>query len=244
MQLSGNTILITGATSGIGHALATRFADLGNTVIATGRNEAQLVQLAAHSLLIQPFACDLAQPAERDKLVAYLRTNYPRLNVLVNNAGIQYNYDFANGGDLSDKIADEITLNLTVPALLVAQLLPLLLTQPTAAIVNVSSGLGLVPKRSAPVYCGTKAGLHLFTKALGYQLANSPVRVMEVIPPLVDTPMTAGRGKGKISPQQLVDEFMAGFARNQKEINIGKVKLLRLVQRISPRLADQLLRNS
>ena len=120
----------------------------------------------------------------------------------------------------------------------------LLLRQPESAIVNVSSGLGLVPKQSAPVYCATKAGLHIFSKALGYQLAHTGVRVMEVIPPLVDTPMTAGRGRNKLSPEQLVDEFLRGFARNQREINIGKVGLLRLIQRISPALADRILKNS
>jgi short-subunit dehydrogenase involved in D-alanine esterification of teichoic acids len=115
--------------------------------------------------------------------------------------------------------------------------------QPEAAVVNVSSGLALVPKKSAPVYCGTKAGLHLFTKALRYQLEGSPVKVFEIIPPVVDTPMTAGRGRGKISPKQLVEEFMRAFAKNQFEVNIGKVKLLRLINRLLPSLADRIMKN-
>ena len=177
------------------------------------------------------------------QLVITVEQRFPTLNVLINNAGIQYNYDFAEASGQMSRISHEINVNLTAPVQLTALLLPHLLTRPEAAVVNVSSGLGLVPKRSAPVYCATKAGLHLFSKALGYQLAGTSVRVMEVIPPLVDTPMTAGRGRGKISPEQLVDEFLRGFARNQPEINIGKVGLLRLIQRLSPALADRILRN-
>ncbi len=242
MNISHNTILITGATSGIGYEMAMRFAQLGNTVIAVGRNTERLAQLKAASANIHPFAADLSKAAALHDIAGFVAQNFPKLNVLINNAGIQYNYNIAEiGGELA-KIDHEISLNLTHPLQLIALLLPNLLQQPEAAIVNVSSGLGLVPKQAAPVYCGTKAGLHLFTKALGYQLENTNVRVMEVIPPLVDTPMTEGRGRGKISPQQLVDEFLVGFKNNRKEMNIGKVKILRLLQRLTPRIADGLLK--
>ena len=250
MNISGNTVLLTGATSGIGRALALRLAALGNTVVAVGRDEARLAELAALAALhpgpVHPVACDLTAADAPAHLAERVARQFPHLNVLINNAGVQHNYRLGEdaGGDEAARVAHEIHLNLTVPVQLVSLLLPGLRRQPAAAIVNVSSGLGLVPKQSAPVYCATKAGLHLFTKALGYQLAGSAVRVLELIPPLVDTPMTAGRGTGKISPDQLVDEFLRGFARDRPEINIGKVKLLRLVQRLSPALADRLLRDS
>jgi uncharacterized oxidoreductase len=241
MNLRGNKVLITGATSGIGRAMALRLLALDNQVIAVGRNAAQLAKLQGQHPQLVTYRCDLALPPERQKLAAFMEQHHPDLNVLVNNAGVQYNYELTET-DLP-RIAEEIEINLTAPLQLVALLLPQLRQQPAAAIVNVSSGLGLVPKRSAPVYCATKAGLHLFSKALGYQLAATQVRVMEVIPPLVDTPMTAGRGTGKISPDQLVDEFLQGFAQNRREINIGKVGLLRLLQRLAPSLADRLLRD-
>jgi short-subunit dehydrogenase involved in D-alanine esterification of teichoic acids len=171
-----------------------------------------------------------------------VKHQHPDLNVLINNAAIQYNYNFLEEGDIADRVEYEIHLNLTVPVKLCALLLPVLRLQPEAAVVNVSSGLALVPKKSAPVYCGTKAGLHLFTKALRYQLEGSPVKVFEIIPPVVDTPMTAGRGRGKISPEQLVEEFMRAFAKNQFEVNIGKVKLLRLINRLLPSLADRIMK--
>jgi short-subunit dehydrogenase involved in D-alanine esterification of teichoic acids len=202
-----------------------------------------LNRLRDESPLIHPVVADLADSQALDALVVKIEQQYPALNVLINNAGIQYNYPFAESSQHLHRIEHEINVNLTAPLRLTALLLPLLLSQPQAAIVNVSSGLGLVPKQSAPVYCATKAGLHIFSKALGYQLATTSVRVMEVIPPLVDTPMTEGRGRNKITPDQLIDEFLRGFAQNRREINIGKVRLLRFIQRLSPALADRILRN-
>ena len=93
----------------------------------------------------------------------------------------------------------------------------------------------------APVYCGTKAGIHIFAKALRYQLVK--VKVFEIIPPLVDTNMTKGRGNGKIIAEQLVDEFIKSFEKNNYEINIGKVKLLKFINRIFPSLAEKIMKN-
>jgi short-subunit dehydrogenase involved in D-alanine esterification of teichoic acids len=93
------------------------------------------------------------------------------------------------------------------------------------------------------MYCAAKAAIHNGTKALRYQLENTSVNVFEIIPSLVATPMTEGRGKGKITPQQLVDEFMRGFAKDRFEISIGKTKLLRLIQRIAPTFADGIMKN-
>src|SRR5690606_16065429 len=125
----------------------------------------------------------------------------------------------------------EININLTAPIKLTASLLPVLQVNSNSAIVNVSSGLAIVPKTKSAVYCGTKAAIHIFSKSLRYQLEN--VKVFEIIPPLVDTEMTKGRGNGKITPQRLVDEFIKAFKSNRYEVNIHKVKLLRIVNRIS-----------
>jgi short-subunit dehydrogenase involved in D-alanine esterification of teichoic acids len=243
MNASGNKVLITGATSGIGLVLAERFLAGGNAVIGVGRRTETLDPLREKYPNLFAFPCDLGSANGLDDLVLHVKHQHPDLNVLINNAAIQYNYNFLEEGDIADRVEYEIHLNLTVPVKLCALLLPVLRLQPEAAVVNVSSGLALVPKKSAPVYCGTKAGLHLFTKALRYQLEGSPVKVFEIIPPVVDTPMTAGRGRGKISPKQLVEEFMRAFAKNQFEVNIGKVKLLRLINRLLPSLADRIMKN-
>ncbi len=243
MKSSGNKILITGATSGIGLVLTERFLEMGNAVVGVGRRTETLNPLREKYPDLFPFACDLGSAHGPDELVLHVKQQHPDLNVLINNAAIQYNYHFLEAADIPARAAYEINLNLTVPVQLCALLLPVLRGQQQAAVVNVSSGLALVPKKSAPVYCGTKAGLHLFTKALRYQLEGSPVKVFEIIPPVVDTPMTAGRGSNKLSPAQLVDEFVRAFANDRFEVNIGKVKLLRLISRLSPALADRILKN-
>lgn len=141
-------------------------------------------------------------------------------------------------------LAQEIDLNFAGPIRLTLALMPSLLAQPSAMIVNVTSGLALAPKQSAPVYCAAKAGLRSFTKALRYQAqARAPqLRIVEALPPLVDTGMTKGRGRGKISAAACAKEIVAGVTAGQEEIFVGKAKLLRTILGVSPGLADRLMR--
>ena len=120
--------------------------------------------------------------------------------------------------------------------------LPGLLTRPAAAVVNVSSGLALVPKQTASVYCASKAGLHSFSKTLRWQLEGTSVRVFDVLPSVVDTAMTAGRGRAKISPERLAEEFWKGFSNDRFEMRIGLVKLFAQLHRIAPSLVERLIR--
>ncbi len=240
MRLNKNKILITGATAGIGKALTETFFKLDNIVIAVGRNEEALGNLAKLDKRIIPFKCDISKREELDRLTLFVENEHQDLNILINNAGVQYNYDFTEEPQLLSKIEYEVNVNLMGPIKLIALLLPTLQNNANAAIVNVSSGLALVPKMDAPIYCSTKAGIHIFSKSLRYQLDK--IKVFEIIPALVDTAMVAGRGKGKISPQKLVDEFISAFKKDKYEINIGKVKLLRIINRISPALADRLMK--
>jgi len=246
MDATGNTALITGGASGIGLAIAAAFAKHGNKVIAVGRNADKLAEAKARLPGLDTLVCDLRDEQQLERLAIALRENYPALNVLVNNAGVQYNYAFlvARVDEVGDTIAEEIRLNLTAPIQLTARLLPHLAAQRQAAIVNVTSGVGIVPKQSAPVYCATKAGLRLYTAALRHQLAATNVRVFELIPPLVDTAMTEGRGSGKMSPKEVADRFWAAFARDRLEVPVGKIRLLKLLHRAAPRFAENLLKNS
>jgi short-subunit dehydrogenase involved in D-alanine esterification of teichoic acids len=243
MKATGHKVLITGATSGIGLALAEKFTALGNTVIATGRSKEKLALLAQKIPQLITFCCDLASREGIDELIIFIEREHQDLNILVNNAGIQYNYDFLSSSQITYKIDHEIKTNLIAPLQLCALLIPLLQLKPEAAIINISSGLAIAPKKTAPVYCGTKAGIHIFSQALRFQLENSAIKVFEIIPPLVDTPMTAGRGKNKISPQALVEEFWPYFLNNTYEIYIGKARLLNLIYRLSPALALKIMKN-
>lgn len=238
MPSKGNTVLITGGSSGIGLALARKFLQAQNTVIITGRNSQKLADVKQMFPDVITEVADLNDFNALQKLV----NRYPNVNILINNAGIQYNYDFVNPEIATELIETELQTNLIAPLQLIKLMLPHLITKPKAAIVNVSSGLGLVPKQTAPVYCASKAGLHIATKALRWQLETTPIKVFEIIAPLVDTPMTQGRGKGKISPEALVDEFWNDFTRDRYEIKIGKTKLLFFLQRWFPQVAEKILR--
>jgi short-subunit dehydrogenase involved in D-alanine esterification of teichoic acids len=166
---------------------------------------------------------------------------FPEVSTLVNNAGIQVNKPLAQA--TAEEIEYELNINFLAPVLLARGYLPHLMSKPSAAIINVTSGLALVPKEVAAIYCASKAALHSFSKALRWQLDKSSVRVFEVMPPLVETAMTAGRGKGKISAEQLAEEFWRGFVADRYEMQIGKTKLLSAINRLAPSVADKIMRH-
>ncbi len=243
MKLTDNTILITGGSSGIGLALLKTFYELGNKVIIVARNCEKLNEVKKQFPGIDIFECDLTKQSDLDELVVCIEQNYQNLNMLFNNAAIQYNYDFLTEQNIVNKVDYEVSANLTSTIKLCGLLLPTLLKNENAAIINISSGLAISPKKTAPVYCATKAAIHNFTKAYRYQLEDTNIKVFEIIPPLVATPMTEGRGKNKLTPEKLVVEFLNNFKKNKYESYIGKSKLLKFISRISPKLADRILKN-
>ncbi|HMP93311.1 MAG TPA: SDR family NAD(P)-dependent oxidoreductase [Phnomibacter sp.] len=243
MQTNNNVILITGGTSGIGLELVRQFYSLGNKLIVISGNQDKLHQLKIRFPDISTFTCDLGNSLAVRNTIDQCYITFRDINILINNAGIQNNYNWIDEKEGYKKIENEIQINFSSPMQLIYGLLPLLTSKTNSAIVNVSSGLAFAPKKSAPIYCATKAAVHNATKALRYQLETTTVKVFEIIPPLVDTKMTEGRGKGKITAKQVVDEFIEDFKNDTFESNIGKTKLLRLIQRISPKLADGILKN-
>lgn len=243
MKLSGNTVLITGGGSGIGLALAKALVRHGsNTVIVCGRNTKKLEAVHAQNPVIFTFPCDLANDQDQQGLAETIAQKYPNLNILINNAGIQHNYRFPDGRSHLDVIEEEVNINFLAHVKLTDRLLPFLMRQSHAAIVNVTSALAVVPKQSAPIYCATKAAMHGFTKALRYQLESTPVRVFEIIPALVDTEMTQGRGNGKITPEALASEALRGIQSDRYEIRIGKTKLLFALHRLVPSIAERIIK--
>lgn len=242
MKVQNNVVLITGGTSGIGLALMKRFVSEGNKVIITGRNLAKLNELKASYQNLDIFCGDLSEVNVIDDLVNFIQTKYPNLNILINNAGVQFNYHFVSEKEVEQKIKYEIATNLTAPVLLNTKLIAVLKKNSESSIVNVSSGLFLAPKESASVYCATKSALHIYTKTLRYQIESEGIMVFEIIPALIDTPMTEGRGKNKMSAEELVNEFFENFRNNHFEIYIGKTKLLKFLSRFLPNIADHMMR--
>lgn len=243
MKLSDNTILVTGGGSGIGLALAMAFARRGgNTVIVCGRSEQRLHIVRAENPAIDTLRCDIANDRDQQHLVETIRMSYPNLNVVINNAGIQHNYNFTDKADHTGLIEEEININFLAHAKLTDRLLPILMQQQNAAIVNVTSALAVVPKQSAPIYCAAKAAMRSFTMALRYQLEHTSVKVFEVVPALVDTEMTKGRGKGKITPEALAAEALRGVESDKYEIRIEKTKILFALHRLLPSVAARIIR--
>lgn len=159
MKINGNTVLITGGATGIGFALAQDLVQAGNEVIICGRRENKLAEAKGKLPLIHTRVCDVSKDKDRRELFAWARANFPNLNILVNNAGIQRMIDLTKGIEaLAGE--DEIEINLKACVHLSALFIPFFMEKKEAAIVNVSSGLGFVPLAIMPVYCATKAALH------------------------------------------------------------------------------------
>lgn len=192
MHLTGNTILVTGATSGIGLELAKAFRNLGNTVIIAGRRQALLDSITAEHPDIEGYALDVTDPAAISAVTAQVRQSHPELNVLINNAGIMQAEDLTDPG--YDPAAAEaiISTNLTAPIRLTAALLPHLRAQPRSAVLNVTSGLAFVPLAITPTYNATKAALHSWTQSLRIQLRDTTTEVIEIAPPAVQTDLMPG----------------------------------------------------
>lgn len=243
MKIHDNTVLVTGGASGIGLALAKALAIRGNVVVVCGRNALKLEAVHQENPTINTFHCDIANDQAQQRLLEHIAQKYPKLNVLINNAGIQHTIDFADTKNHTGLIEEEVNINFLAQVKLTDRFLPILIHHPSAAIVNITSALALVPKQSAPVYCATKAAMHNFTKALRYQLENTSVKVFEIMPALVDTEMTKGRGKNKITPEALAIEALQGMESNKYEIRIEKTKILFLLNRLLPSVAERIIRN-
>jgi len=194
MQITANTILITGGSSGIGRALAEAFHKLGNQVIVVARREALLESLVERNPGMKSLALDVRDPEKLKAFALEIARTFPSLNVLINNAGIMRLENLNKVSiDLTDAQAI-IETNLLTPIHLTAALLPLLKKQPRSTIINVSSGLAFLPLAMTPTYCATKAALHSYTQSLRYQLKDSSVEVLELIPPYVATELMGPRG--------------------------------------------------
>lgn len=207
MKISGNTILVTGGGSGIGRAFAERFHAAGNRVIIAGRRHDALAETTAAYPGMEAITLDVGDPEAIKDAAERLPRSHPDLNILFNNAGIMRQEHLDAGTiDLADAEAT-ITTNLLGPIRLTGALLPLLRCQPDAAIINVSSALAFVPLASAPTYCATKAAIRSFTESMRFQLRQTGVQVIELIPPAVATALLPGAEPGPYI--MALDDFIA-----------------------------------
>jgi uncharacterized oxidoreductase len=192
MQLTGNTVLVTGGGTGIGRGLAEAFHRLGNNVIIAGRRLEPLKAVVEANPGIQYLSLDQGDPTGIKRFATGLTDNHPELNVLINNAGIQRVENITAGGPGTAE--QTIAINLLGPIRLTAALLQSLLGRPHAAILNVTSALAFMPSALTPTYCASKAAMHTYTQSLRFQLRETAVQVIEIIPPQVQTALQGERG--------------------------------------------------
>ena len=236
MPLSSPTkILLTGGTSGIGAAMRDMLLAEGHAVIVMARTASRLgAQDRLHC-----YDCDLSLTADVTETIGLIAREHADIGVLINNAALQYDTPLTDPAFEPARMIDEVAINLTAPALIVHHLIQ---HAKLTAIVNISSGLAFFPKQKSALYCATKAALHSFSISLRYQLEAQAIQVSEAILPMVATPMTQGRGSGKISAQAAARAIIDGVKNGQAEIFVGKAKLIPVLARLAPSVARKILR--
>ncbi|MNX48199.1 Serine 3-dehydrogenase [compost metagenome] len=227
MQMTGNTIFITGGTSGIGRALAQQFHSLGNKVIIAGRRQALLDEVAAAHPGIEGVALDISDAADIDRVAAQLIRDYPTLNVLINNAGIMPFDD--PSGRIDDAVSRQILdTNLLGPIRLTSALIEHLKAQPRATIIHNTSVLAYVPIATNAVYSASKAALHSYALSQRFMLKGTGVSVQEIAPPWVDTDLIKKSGDPRAMPlDAFIAETMKGLATDAPEVFVEAIRALR-----------------
>ncbi len=232
MKISGNTILITGGGSGIGRALAEAFHKAGNRVIISGRRKAVLDEVTAANPAMASMVMDATDAAGIRAFAEAVVKAHPTLNAVINNAGIMRPEDIAAAPDYLDTAEETIATNLLAPIRLTAALLPHFLKQPAATVLTVSSGLAFVPMVLTPTYSATKSAIHAYSVALREQLEETPVEVIEIVPPYVQTTLM-GEGQAKDERAMPLDAFIAEVMDilenrpDEKEVVVERCKPLR-----------------
>ncbi len=217
MDLTTKTVLVTGGATGIGMALAERFLRAGSKVIVCGRRAEKLAELKERLPAIHTLVGDVSTAEQRVALFNAVSEQHPDVNILVNNAGVQRRFKVTEAEDWNET-RSEIAINFDAPIHLSILFIPLLLknAEKGPRIMNVSSGLAFVPIAQAPVYCATKAAIHSFTLSLRKQLSDTPIRVIEIIPPAVQTDLGGAGGHAFGAP---LDEYAdATFAHIQEGV--------------------------
>ena len=235
MNLKGRTILITGGSSGIGLAFALKFLELGNQVIVTGRRQAMLDQVKAKYPKLHTIQSDVANPVQIAALAARVKADFPKLDVLMNNAGIMIHRNLtAPAADLAELTA-EMNINVAGVIGMTSAFIDIL-TANRGTLINVSSGLAFVPLPSAPIYSASKAAIHSYTQSLRFQLEKTGVEVIELMPPAVKTDLAADMADGftLITTDELVKQSFASLKAGTLEIRPGQAKLLAFMRRLAP----------
>jgi len=244
MKLTGRTILITGGSAGIGLAFALKFLELGNKVVVTGRRQAALDELKAKYPKLHTIQSDVAEPAQIAFLAKRVKAGYPKLDLLMNNAGIMLSKNLKFPATDLDGLMAEVNINVGGVIRMTSAFIDIL-TANRGTVINVSSALAFVPLPSAPIYSATKAAVHSYTQSLRFQLEETGVEVIDLMPPAVKTDLTAelseGEGITLMTTDELIKQSFAGFEAGKLEIRPGQSNQLALMRRIAPNFINRQL---
>jgi uncharacterized oxidoreductase len=243
MKLTGRTILITGGSAGIGLAFALKFLELGNEVIVTGRRQAVLDQVKAKYPKLHTIQSDVADPAQIAALAASVKSDFPKLDVLMNNAGIMLYKNLTAPAPEFAGLMAEVNINVGGVITTTSAFIDILRAN-KGTVINVSSGLAFVPLPAAPIYSATKAAIHSYTQSLRFQLEGTGVEVIELMPPAVKTDMTTELAEGGgtvISTDELVKQSFALLKTGTLEIRPGQSKQLAFLRRLAPNFINRQL---
>ncbi|WP_194435738.1 SDR family oxidoreductase [Vibrio fluminensis] len=243
MELSNKYIVLTGGTSGVGRQLVAQLAR-DNQLIVLGRDQKKLHALKDQYPTIMTYQVDLESVRHVHQLGQELAQDLPKVDVLINNAAVQFMPQIHEDTFVFATVEREINTNFTSVCALIHGLLPALSKSKPARIVNVNSALGLVPKTSSAVYCASKGALNIFSQSLRYQFENSAIRVQQAFLPLVDTDMTKGRGKNKMSPESAASAIINGIEKSEKDFDIGAIRFLRVLLAFAPNVARRILKRT
>ena len=237
MKLTGRTILVTGGSAGIGLAFALKFLELGNQVIVTGRRQSALDDLRRSHPKLQTIQSDVADPMQIVALARRMKAEYPKLDVLMNNAGIMLHKNLRAPATDLDGLMTEMNVNVGGMIRTTSAFIDILAAN-KGTVINVSSALAFVPLPSAPVYCAAKAAVHSYTQSLRFQLEGTGVEVIELMPPAVKTDLSADMANGDgftlLTTDELVKQSFASLKKGALEVRPGQAKLLALMRRVAP----------
>lgn len=236
MDVSGKTVLLTGGSAGIGRELARQMQGKGAKVIITGRNAERLTAMREEGF--EAISADLSNAAGVDALVGQVAGQ--EIDVLINNAGQLVDHDFRKETPDADAADGCIYANLSAPIRLTTALMESLKARPQAAIVNVTSGLAIAPAARTPVYCATKSALRFYSLGLREQLKGTNIRVIEALPPVVDTQMNDGNPMKKMPAEECARQILVAIEKDRDEANIGMTRALRFAESISPAMAKRI----
>lgn len=243
MELKNDTILITGGTSGLGLEFAAKLLALGNTVLITGRDQSKLDRTKKQLPGLHTYQSDVSDPEQITQLCQRVTKEFPKLNLLINNAGEMRNLNLNDPSLDVWNVTREVETNLMGPIRMVQEFMPQLKKQKSAAILNVTSGIALIPFPLSPVYGATKAGLRSYTKSLRVQLKNTSIKVFELIAPAAKTPLNdkfldepGFDPKMMMAPNKVVDAALNGLRKDKFEVYPGAAQIMKIVSRLAPKV--------